>query len=557
MKQVIAAGLLAAAGLGVIASDLFAEPAPEQIYPESWIDAMKVSVAEDPTDASTRLRLGAMLSEMGRFDEAGLYLAEAYEIDSSMTSNVLFSSPAASDESVSTSTPDERGGQFPRSGADVIVGNLPSTWPYATPDIPDMRAYGLATTSCNAGDVPLEWDADTPDHPVIAQHLYRFAEDPVTGVTKMEQIGQSWVKHGFAALTENLCASSFGYSCSPPGNSQLLGVGCSDPYGASLNANYFWLGPKHEIKADDGTFPYPPTAFPNQDPLGKRLQVHTADMDAPNAKFFAEGHYISAQDAAAGNDDNNASYRRVFIDAEDGDPDTINTYSIGIDVEHPTVRERSAIFAWQAEDPTVQIVPMHDPDGGLFMLGFDVTDLGDGTWHYEYALYNMNSDRSAQSITIPNGGNVSVSDLGFHDVDWHSGAPYTNAPWNSAIGASDVTWNTETFGTNEFANAVRWGTTYNFRFIADTPPTNGDVSVALFKPGTGAGVTFAALVPSAGIAPCLADINGDGLVNPVDLSVVLSNWGDPFPAADLDSNGVVGPPDLSILLATWGDCSAN
>ncbi|MEE9131882.1 MAG: hypothetical protein V3T84_17865, partial [Phycisphaerales bacterium] len=52
------------------------------------------------------------------------------------------------------------------------------------------------------------------------------------------------------------------------------------------------------------------------------------------------------------------------------------------------------------------------------------------------------------------------------------------------------------------------------------------------------------------------DINGDGVVNSVDLLILLVNWGlcencDDCPA-DLDGNCTVGASDLLILLANWG-----
>lgn len=52
------------------------------------------------------------------------------------------------------------------------------------------------------------------------------------------------------------------------------------------------------------------------------------------------------------------------------------------------------------------------------------------------------------------------------------------------------------------------------------------------------------------------DINGDGVVNSVDLLILLANWGpckncDDCPA-DLDGNCTVGASDLLILLANWG-----
>lgn len=47
------------------------------------------------------------------------------------------------------------------------------------------------------------------------------------------------------------------------------------------------------------------------------------------------------------------------------------------------------------------------------------------------------------------------------------------------------------------------------------------------------------------------DLNGDGVVNGADLSILLAAWGSDDPAADLDGNGVVGGADLTILLSDW------
>jgi len=51
----------------------------------------------------------------------------------------------------------------------------------------------------------------------------------------------------------------------------------------------------------------------------------------------------------------------------------------------------------------------------------------------------------------------------------------------------------------------------------------------------------------------LGDINGDGVVNIIDLFLLLISWGkNPSNTADLDGNGVVNLRDLLILLANWG-----
>jgi hypothetical protein len=48
-----------------------------------------------------------------------------------------------------------------------------------------------------------------------------------------------------------------------------------------------------------------------------------------------------------------------------------------------------------------------------------------------------------------------------------------------------------------------------------------------------------------------ADLNGDGIVNGVDLATLLAAWGVAGHPADINSDGVVDGADLSALLASW------
>ncbi|MBI1304105.1 MAG: hypothetical protein GC172_10000 [Phycisphaera sp.] len=48
------------------------------------------------------------------------------------------------------------------------------------------------------------------------------------------------------------------------------------------------------------------------------------------------------------------------------------------------------------------------------------------------------------------------------------------------------------------------------------------------------------------------DLDGDGVVNGADLSILLSAWGSADPTADIDGDGSVGAADLSVLLGNWG-----
>lgn len=54
-------------------------------------------------------------------------------------------------------------------------------------------------------------------------------------------------------------------------------------------------------------------------------------------------------------------------------------------------------------------------------------------------------------------------------------------------------------------------------------------------------------------APCVADLNGDGVVSSPDVAFLLSAWGTAGPG-DLDGDGVVGSPDVAFLLSAWGAC---
>jgi hypothetical protein len=47
------------------------------------------------------------------------------------------------------------------------------------------------------------------------------------------------------------------------------------------------------------------------------------------------------------------------------------------------------------------------------------------------------------------------------------------------------------------------------------------------------------------------DLDGDGVVNGADLSILLSAWGSADPTADIDGDGSVGAADLSVLLGNW------
>ncbi len=367
-------------------------------------------------------------------------------------------------------------------GPDVTVHYLTTPGNYAAAG--GFEAYSLGTISCNQGDVPLNWCDNLPngcpgqgtrpeEHPVIAQNLYRLKDG------RFEQIGMSWLKHGFTALAGSDPACGDG-SCANPGTGNLLGVGCTDPYSASLNGSTP-LGMRSEVNAATGGFPFPYTNVGTADSTSQRIRVAIADVDPaqnPGATYWAEGQYVAADDAAAENGFNNASYRQAVVDPA--------TFALSFPAPNPTIRELPAIAAWAVMDPAV-VLETVDLPGTVplerFHAAYKVTDLGGGDFHYEYALHNLNSDRSARRFTVRFPGAATITNVGFRGVDHHSGEPYGTADWTADLSVpGEVTWSTDPYWEDPLANALRWATMFNFWFDATAGAAGVVYEVGEFKP---------------------------------------------------------------------------
>lgn len=481
----------------------------------------------------------------------------------------------------------------PTTGPDVIVGDLPDIDNYGA--VSGTRAYAVGTTSCNMGNQTLQWQSSVNRHPVIGQNLYRLKNG------RIQQIGISWLKHGFTALAGNVCCT-----CTNPGTGSLLGTGCSDPYSAGLNGSQGNLGPRWQVNTTTGYYLYPFTASAAPATIGRRLQVREADLDPaqnPGALYFIEGQYVSADESTFGglmNDNNNASYRRVNVGAAP---------NFNLSLQASTQRQRAGILAWFDNDSTVGITNVDSaPDGvhdGRFILAYKATSLGGGSWHYEYALHNLNSGRGGRSFTVPIPTGGVVTNAGFSDTFHHSGDGIGNVTqdgtdWAITIGSSDITWSTAECANNPNGNVLAWGTMYNFWFDCDLPPAKVTTTIGLFRGagpyapqpggtncGTGsAGVAVAsASIPAAdcndnnvadstdistggsedvngdGIPDecqlppvCPGDADGNGSVGIADVAVIVMNWfltGSTGTLGDLNSDGTRGVDDIAIVVQNW------
>jgi hypothetical protein len=353
---------------------------------------------------------------------------------------------------------------------------------------------GVSTTSCNAGNVPVNFiRLPSTDHPIIPHNLYRMSGGS-DNADRFEQIGQSWVKHAFGADQFDDC----GFGCSPA-NFTHLGAGCSDTYAASQNATQDDLGSRALVNPFTGAFQSTADDHSGHIHTGTSHRILVEGSDLNNtlnqgATYYAEVQYISPHEYAwcqthAGqcNMYNNSSYRRFNVSG---------TTSFTFSEVGETVRMTPAVNAWIGA--TIQpIEPVPGIDGRAF-VAYKVTGPIAGVWHYEYAIYNENLDRGIQSFTVPLGCGAAVSNLGFHAPPNHPGFPndgtqgnagFSNAAWSSDQNASSVSWSSETFAQNQNANAIRWGTLYNFRFDSDHAPLTASATIAFFKTGTPVAVT--------------------------------------------------------------------
>ena len=366
---------------------------------------------------------------------------------------------------------------------DLYVGDLTDTLVYR---LGNMHAFSVGTVSCTVAGTDhcwVKWFSSIPEHPIIGQNMFRLKNG------RFEQIGQAWLKHGFTALQQFVCNPT----CTQAPNGSHLGVGCSDPYVASLNDDQNRMGPKSHVDAANGVYTYPdPMINTTGDAIYKRLQVHNDDLDPslngtyPSVKYFVEGEYVSHDDALAKVNQNNASYRRVVVTGTGGS----GVYNIAL--QDTTQRQHWAIEAWKVDDPSVNL---NAKVGDGYILAVKATALGGGMYHYEYALHNMISTRGAGSFSVPVPPGAIVTNIGFHDVDYHSGEPYDGTDWPGVYASGAITWATTPYGTNPNANALRWGTLYNFRFDCNLPPITGPVTIGYFAPGSPASTFTNTVVP--------------------------------------------------------------
>jgi len=364
-----------------------------------------------------------------------------------------------------------------------------------------VAALSMATTSCNVGNCDVEWEAPMDeDHPGIAMSLYRLMND------RFEQVGVSYIKHGFFALSSSQCTP-----CQNPSNGDYLGVGCSDTYGVGNNSDRRWLGPRSEWSSFPGTWECTGSHFSDgvQDcnrrhssgghsNTAHRVEVLDSDIDNPGASYFFSSYYIVRDDD---NKINNMGYRPCTVS---GGP---NNWNFNDGSGYPVI-EGPAVAQWGDFQTWATL-----PGDGQVYLASKATDMGGGVTHFEYALLNYDADKKIKSFEVPLSGATGLANIGYHDPDLDAGND-----WGANTSGGSITWSTTD-------HPIGFGEMFNFRFDAMTESEAGDITVESFTGGSV--VNIASVVPadnaaSVPVANASAALQLQAAPNPMNLSTSIS-----------------------------------
>ena len=294
------------------------------------------------------------------------------------------------------------------SGPDVVVSTVGGSI-VRNGSVGGISAYSMTTVSCNIGDTDAIWiDCNSGPtcnkHPVIGQQIYRLQTTP-QGYKQLRQVGMSWLKHGFCAADAPSCTNLVpGSTYTPNGSCDWLGPFATDTYDSSLNGQQSNLGPRSDIQAWTGayTYPYPNPSAPwnscatapgGQSSICRRTQVHDNDLNPalfPNSIYAAEVVYIVTDESnspAAAQRMNNYSIRNLAT------PVGLPPYTLNF--SGSTFPFINGPVWWSQNDTGVTLKNVDVPGDGRMILAYKATSIGGGLFHYEYALFNENSDRSA------------------------------------------------------------------------------------------------------------------------------------------------------------------
>ena len=115
---------------------------------------------------------------------------------------------------------------------------------------------------------------------------------------------------------------------------------------------------------------------------------------------------------------------------------------------------------------------------------------------------------------------------------------------------SYVDWTTSNIGVRDLFAKESWLVTKN---AASTWATMAEASI-ISPDGTQIAYSGYTYDDICFTPACPADATGDGIVDVLDLLVVIGAWGTSDLAADVNDDGIVDTLDLLAVLDAWGSC---
>ena len=415
----------------------------------------------------------------------------------------------------------------------------------------------IGIDSMNVGNTRSRSDEQADVVNFRASNAYVLSTDDL-GHTRLEQLSTSGLNRDFYVL------ASPTDTCHPCDNSNgmigaALAAYCSDFMSANLMR--YMPFPRSFMDPTCGCYasgreeaytsahPWSIAGFPN-------LELPDGSTDS----LYWESVTMAPSDLSYANDRYNVTHFRIDMDSSwMADPETIDY--------------RPAITLLGGPEHRYQVDEVELSDG-TFIVASRAFDQGDGSWEYEYAIWNDDSHDALGLFSLEIDQSVTVTNARFKGVDspfdvkelfaddlggrsqWQISRSdgmlaYSTGPY---LGEPDL--DGDLYG-QQLPNPLEWGTMYNFRFRSDSPPSDDGCLALLgsFRTDASTGILVKGPESKGVVVAGCADFDGDGVVDGRDLATLLGCWGD-NPCGDLTGDDVTAGGDLTVLLGAWGvyDC---
>ena len=248
----------------------------------------------------------------------------------------------------------------------------------------------------------------------------------MNGAGRFEQIGIELAQARLRFATRAACAAR----ARPPAASQILGIGCSDPYsaGSTGSAERRWrrAGRSTRTPASSRTRRANPS-WSGSTGAAPRVRGHRPRGERGHRRTTSAKPSTSRRTTRRPATTTTTPATSELIVT--GGPTNFAFATAGFD----RTACMQAIRAWADVEPGVTLTDVHVPGDGLFVVGSHATDLGGGMWHYEFAVHNMNCGSRERIVhACRSGTGVTITNVGFHDITYRNGDGQGNVTQSGA-----------------------------------------------------------------------------------------------------------------------------